>query len=62
MFSKYDHHNFSQTFCSRCIFCQFLLNFDRMIFATLSLPVTMWYVVAVWDPEMVRDQKKLGNH
>jgi len=23
---------------------------------------TSWYVVSVWDPQMVRDQKKFGNH
>jgi len=33
-----------------------------MIFGTLSFPETTWYVVTVWDPQMVRDQKKFGNH
>jgi len=33
-----------------------------MIFGRLSFPGTKWYVLTVGDPQMVRDQKKFGNH
>jgi len=33
-----------------------------MIFGRLSFPVARWYVVTVWVPQMVRDEKKFGNH
>jgi len=33
-----------------------------MIFGTLTLPGTRWYVLTVWDPQVVRDQKNFGNH
>jgi len=36
-------------------------TFDRMIFSTMSFPGTRWYMVTVRDPQMVRDQKKLGT-
>jgi len=29
-----------------------------MIFGTLTFPGTRWYVMTVWDTQMVRDQKK----
>jgi len=35
---------------------------DRMIFGTLTFPGTRWYVLTVWEPQMVPDQKKFGNH
>jgi len=37
-------------------------TFDQMIFGTLTFPRTRWYVLTVRDPQMVHDQKKLGNH
>jgi len=37
-------------------------TFDQMIFGSLSSPGTRWYVVTVRKPQMVRDQKKFGNH
>jgi len=37
-------------------------TFDRMIFGTLTFPGTRWYVLTVRDPQMVRSQKKFGNH
>ena len=37
-------------------------TFHRMIFGTLTFPETRWYVVTVRDPQMVRAQKKFGNH
>jgi len=39
-----------------------LQTFDRMMFGRLSFPETRWYVVIVQDPQIVRDQKKFGNH
>ena len=36
--------------------------FDRMIFGILTFPGTRWYVLTVRDPQMVRNQKKFGNH
>jgi len=33
-----------------------------MVFGRLSFPRTRLYVVAVWDPQIVRAKKKLGNH
>jgi len=33
-----------------------------MIFATSTFPGTTWYALTVRDPQMVRDQKKFGNH
>jgi len=32
-------------------------NFDRIIFGRLSFPGARWYVVTVWVPLMVRDEK-----
>jgi len=32
-----------------------------MIFCELSSLGTRWYVLAVWDPQLVRDEKKLGT-
>jgi len=37
-------------------------TFDRMIFGTLTLPGTRWYVMTVRDTQMVLDQKKFENH
>jgi len=37
-------------------------TFDRMIFCTSTFPGTRWYVLTAWDPQMVRNQKKFGNH
>jgi len=37
-------------------------TFDRIIFGTLTFPGTRWYVMTVRDPQMVRAQKKFGNH
>jgi len=37
-------------------------TFDRIIFGTLTFPGTKWYVSTARDPQMVRDQKKFGNH
>jgi len=37
-------------------------TFDLVIFGTLTFPGTRWYVLTVRDPQMVRDQKKFGNH
>jgi len=37
-------------------------TFDRIIFGALTFPGTRWYVLTVRDPQMVRDQKKFGNH
>ena len=37
-------------------------TFDLIIFGTLTFPGTRWYVLTVRDPQMVRDQKKFGNH
>jgi len=37
-------------------------TFDRMIFGRLSFPGARWYVVTKWVPQMVRDEKKFGNH
>ena len=37
-------------------------TFDRIIFGTLTFPGTRWYVLTARDPQMVRDQKKFGNH
>jgi len=37
-------------------------TFDRVIFGRLSFPGTRWYVPTVRGPQVVRDQKKLGNH
>jgi len=28
----------------------------------MSFPGTRWYVASVQHPQMVRDQKKIGNH
>jgi len=39
-----------------------LQTFDRMMFGRLSFPETRSYVVIVQDPQIVRDQKKFGNH
>jgi len=50
---------FSQPLCS-CRNC--FQTFDQIIFGTLSFTGTRWYVLAVRDPQMVRDQKKFGNH
>jgi len=36
--------------------------FELTIFGRLSFPGTRWYVVTVGDLQMVRDQKKFGNH
>jgi len=33
-----------------------------MIFGRISFHGTRWYAVAARDPQMVRDQKKFGNH
>jgi len=33
---------------------------NRMIFA-MSFPGARWYVVTVWVPQMVRDEKKFGK-
>jgi len=35
---------------------------DRIIFGTLTFPGARWYVMTVRDPQMIRDQKKFGNH
>ena len=35
---------------------------DQMIFGRLTFPGTRWYVLAVRDPQVVRDQKNFGNH
>jgi len=37
-------------------------TFDRFIFGTLTFPGTRWYALTSQDPQMVRDQKKFGNH
>jgi len=37
-------------------------TFDRIIFGTLTFSGTRWYVITVRDPQMVRAQKKFGNH
>jgi len=37
-------------------------TFDWMIFGTLTFRGTRWYVMTVWDTQMVRDQKKFENH
>ena len=37
-------------------------TFDRFIFGILIFPGTRWYVLTSQDPQMVRDQKKFGNH
>jgi len=37
-------------------------TFDRIIYSTLTFPGTRWYVLTVRGPQMVRDQKKFGNH
>ena len=37
-------------------------TFDRMIFSTLTFPGTRWYVLTVRDPQIIRYQKKFGNH
>ena len=37
-------------------------TFDRMMFGTLTFPGSRWYVLTVRDPQMVRNQKKLGIH
>ena len=39
-----------------------LRTFDRIIFGTLTFPGLKWYVLTVRDPQMVRNQKKFGNH
>jgi len=36
-------------------------TFDRMIFGRLSCPGISCYVVTVRDPQMVPDQKNVGN-
>jgi len=33
-----------------------------MTFGKLSFPGTRWYVLTVRNPQMVRDEKKFGNH
>jgi len=33
-----------------------------MIFGRLSFPGARWYLVTVWVPQMVRDEKKFGSH
>ena len=38
-----------------------LQTFDLMIFQWMSFPGTRWYVVSVPEPEVLRDQKKVGN-
>jgi len=37
-------------------------TFNRMTFGKLSFPGTRWYVLTVRNPQMVRDEKKFGNH
>jgi len=37
-------------------------TFDRMILGRLSFPGTRWYVVTASNPQMLRNQKKCGNH
>jgi len=37
-------------------------TFDRMIFGTLNFPGARWYMLTARDPQMVRDEKTLGNH
>ena len=37
-------------------------TFDRFIFGTLTFSGSRWYVLTSQDPQMVRDQKKFGNH
>jgi len=37
-------------------------TFDRMVFGTLTFTGARWYVLKIRDPQMVRDQKKFGNH
>jgi len=37
-------------------------TFDRIIFITLTFAGTRWYGLTARDPQMVRDQKKFGNH
>jgi len=35
---------------------------NRMMFGILSFLAAMWYVVAVWVPQTVCDEKTFGNH
>ena len=37
-------------------------TFDRMILGALTFPGARWHVLTVWNTQMVRDQKKFGNH
>jgi len=37
-------------------------TFDQMIFGKFSFPGARWYVMTVWNPQMVRDQRRFGNH
>jgi len=58
---KNGHHNSPQPFCSCCIFVN--SSFPNLwANGRLTFLGTSWYVVSVWDPQMVRDQKKFGNH
>jgi len=65
VFLKNGRYNFSQPIFVHVAFVSILVfqTFDQIIFGSrLSFPGTKWYVVIVWDPQMVRDQKKFGNH
>jgi len=55
--------SFSQPYCLCCVCVKpGFPDFDRMIFGRFSFPSTRWNVVTVRDTQMVRDQKKLGDH
>jgi len=59
MASTISHSNFVHVaFVSILVF----QTFDRVICGRLSFPGTRWYMLTVRNPQMVRDQKKLGCH
>ena len=65
--SKNDVYYFSQPFCSCCICVKSgLPNFSSNNIGqnefSWNKVFSRWYVVKKQDPQMVRDQKKFGNH
>ena len=56
---KFSHSHFVHVaFVSILVF----QTFCRMIFGSLTFPRTRWYMMTVWDTQMVRNQKKFENH
>ena len=67
LFFKNGHYNFSQSLsthhiCVNSGFPNYIKLDNWMIFGIQSFPGARWYVVTVRVPQMVRDEKKFGNH